>query len=77
MGLIQSIIEAAGIPTVSISLLREVTVKVDPPRVLYTDYPLGYPLGEPCNPSLQRRILAQAMELLLEADLPASNSFQP
>lgn len=76
MGLIQSIIEAAGIPAVSISLLREVTEKVDPPRVLYVDYPLGYPLGEPCKARLQRSILTQALDLLLAADLPASNSFQ-
>ncbi|MCW5964695.1 MAG: hypothetical protein KIT83_11705 [Bryobacterales bacterium] len=76
MGLIQSIIEAAGIPTVSISLLREVTEKVDPPRVLYVDRPLGFPLGEPGNPGVQRAILIQALELLLVGDLPTRSSIQ-
>ncbi len=64
MGLIQSVIEKAGIPTVSVSVLREVTQKVKPPRVLFVDYPLGYPLGEPHNPELQKRIIRAALALL-------------
>lgn len=77
MGLIQSCIEAAGLPGVSISLLREVTEKVDPPRVLYVDRPLGYPLGEPDNPQLQTQILQQALALLHEDTLPARRDFLP
>ncbi len=64
MGLIQSVIEKAGIPTVSVSVLREVTEKVKPPRVVFADYPLGYPLGEPHNPELQTRIIRSALSLL-------------
>ncbi len=63
-GIMQSIIEKSGIPTVSISLLTEVTKRVEPPRVLAVDRPLGYPLGEPNNPALQRKILLAALELL-------------
>lgn len=70
MGLIQSTIEAAGIPTVSISLLREVTEKVKPPRVLFVDRPLGFPLGYPDEPVVQREILRQALALLPEMKLP-------
>lgn len=70
-GLLQSIIEKAGIPTVSISLLMEVTRRVDPPRVLVVDRPLGYPLGEPHNPELQKRIMLAALSLLsIKADQP-------
>ncbi len=64
MGLIQSVIEKAGIPTVSVSLLLEVTRKVRPPRVVFADFPLGYPLGEPHNPELQKRIIRAALALL-------------
>lgn len=71
VGLIQSIIEAAGIPTVSISLLREVTLKVKPPRVLFVDRPLGFPLGYPGRKQVQREILSQALALLHEPSLPA------
>lgn len=63
-GLLQSIIEKAGIATVSISLLMDVTRHVEPPRVLAVDRPLGYPLGEPHNPILQKRIILAALELL-------------
>jgi D-proline reductase (dithiol) PrdB len=63
-GLVQSIIEKAGIATVSISLLTEVTSRVEPPRVLTVDRPLGYPLGEPNNPELQKRIMLAAFDLL-------------
>jgi D-proline reductase (dithiol) PrdB len=70
VGLIQSTIEAAGIPTVSISLLREVTEKVKPPRVLLVDRPLGFPLGYPHEPEVQREILRQALALLPQTNLP-------
>jgi len=66
VGLVQSIIEKAGIPTVSITLLREVTERVRPPRVLAVDRPLGYPLGEPRNALSQRRIILAALELLAQ-----------
>jgi D-proline reductase (dithiol) PrdB len=63
-GLLQSIIERAGIPTVSISLLLDVTTHVEPPRVLAVDRPLGYPLGDPSNGELQKEIMLAAFDLL-------------
>ncbi|MGO8791538.1 MAG: hypothetical protein ACLQVL_29685 [Terriglobia bacterium] len=57
-------IEKSGIPTVSISLLREVTVQVRPPRALAVDRPLGFPLGAPHDIDLQKRIVMTALELL-------------
>ena len=57
-------IEKSGIPTVSISLLREVTVRVHPPRALVVDRPLGFPLGAPHDIDLQKRIVMAALELL-------------
>jgi D-proline reductase (dithiol) PrdB len=63
-GLLQSIIERAGIPTVSISLLLDVTTHVEPPRVLAVDRPLGYPLGDPNNGELQKKIMLAAFALL-------------
>lgn len=66
VGLVQSIIEKAGIPTVSITLLSEVTRRVKPPRALAVDRPLGYPLGEPGNAVLQKEIIKSALKLLQE-----------
>lgn len=76
VGLIQGVIERSGIPTVSISLLREVTEKVKPPRVLFVDRPLGYPLGAPEDASLQKRILRAALDLLNREHLPAWADFR-
>ena len=64
VGLVQSIIEKAGIATVSVTLLNEVTERVAPARALAVDRPLGYPLGEPNNPDLQKRIILAALDLL-------------
>lgn len=57
MGLVQRVLESKGIPTVSISLVREVTERLRPPRALYLKWPFGHPLGEPGNVLQQRRVL--------------------
>ncbi|HEV2991319.1 MAG TPA: hypothetical protein VG759_22965 [Candidatus Angelobacter sp.] len=64
MGLISSIIERAGIPTAGVSLLREVTEKVRPPRALYVPFPFGYPLGKPNQPALQHQVIEASLKLL-------------
>ena len=71
VGLIQSIVEKAGIPTVSVTLLREVTERVAPPRALFVDFPLGYPLGAPNDAALQTEIILAALALLAEEVPPA------
>lgn len=58
------------------TLLREVTEEVDPPRALFADYPLGYPLGAPDDPELQRSIVETALSLLTpDGGLPRIESF--
>ena len=57
-------IERTGIPTVSITLLRDITERVAPPRALVVDRPLGFPLGRADDPALQRRIIMSALEML-------------
>jgi hypothetical protein len=64
VGLIQGCIEAEGIPTVSISLLKGVAERVRPPRTLWVPFPMGYPLGEPGRPEIQERVLLAALDLL-------------
>ncbi len=75
VGLIQRAIEYAGITTVSISLLREITEKIQPPRALFVPFPLGYPLGEPNNSELQTRIMRKAFALLPRTDIPILETF--
>ena len=75
VGLIQGVMEENGIASVSISQLEEVTRKVKPPRALFVPYRLGYPLGKPNDPSLQRKIILEALKLLERSDLPILESF--
>jgi D-proline reductase (dithiol) PrdB len=67
VGLVQRAIEASGVPTVSISLLREITEKVGAPRALYLRWPFGHPLGEPFHVAQQLTVLRDAFELLYTA----------
>lgn len=64
MGLLQRAIEAEGIPTIGITLQKEVTKKVKPPRALYLHYPFGHPLGEAFQVKQQRTILLDALQAL-------------
>jgi hypothetical protein len=76
VGLIQAAIEREGISTVSISLLREVTDVIRPPRALFVPYRLGYPLGAPHDPTLQHRIIARALSLLNRTDVSVIEEFK-
>jgi hypothetical protein len=64
VGLIQRAIEARGIPTVGVTLQREITRAVKPPRAVYLRYPFGHPLGEAFAVRQQRAILETALRAL-------------
>lgn len=64
MGVIQREIEKAGVATVSVSLVREFTEKVRPPRALWVPFPFGRPLGAPGNTKVQRQVVERALALL-------------
>ena len=70
VGLIQRSVEAAGISTVSITLIEDITRRVKPPRALVVPYGFGHPLGEPNNPELQHAIIAEALALLEDTAEP-------
>ncbi len=72
MGLIQRAIESAGIPTIGISIVREYTERVKPPRTVFLRWPFGHPLGEPFNPAQQRAVLAEAFIALYLIDKPGT-----
>ncbi len=64
MGGLAHYLEAAGIATTQISLIREHTAIIRPPRALWVSFPLGRPLGIPNNPGFQRDVLRQCLQLL-------------
>ena len=60
------VLEAAGVSTTSISLVREHTEKVKPPRALWVPFPFGHAFGRPNDPELQHRVLRASLDLLEE-----------
>lgn len=70
MGAVAHYIEAEGVPTSGISLVRENTVAIRPPRALWVSYPLGRPFGAPLDAGLQRRTLQAVLALLDRTDGP-------
>ncbi len=59
------------------TLLREITEKVHPPRALSVPWPLGFPLGAPDDAPLQRKVLLQLLALLPREDVPVLEEFVP
>lgn len=72
MGLVARTIEQQGIPTVSLSIQRELTEKTRPPRALFLRWPFGHPLGEPFNAAQQRWILCDALRAFQEVQTPGT-----
>jgi hypothetical protein len=57
-------IEEEGLATSHISLIREHTEVIQPPRALWVPFELGRPLGVPNDPPFQTRVLLSALKLL-------------
>ena len=70
MSVLAHVFEAAGIATVVLSSVREMAVKVAPPRVLHCEFPLGRPLGKPGDAAFQHDVIRRAFALLDEASGP-------
>ena len=68
-------LETAGLATTSISMVREHTEKVKPPRALFVPFPFGQALGRPEDPDLQHRVLRAALDLLAEPAGPVLRDF--
>jgi hypothetical protein len=68
-------LEAQGVATTSISMVREHTEKVKPPRALFVPFPFGHALGRPDDPELQHRVLKAALELLAAPAGPVLRDF--
>lgn len=64
MGALGHYLESDGIPTTQISLIREHTEIIRPPRALWVTFELGRPLGAPGNAAFQHRVLLAALQLL-------------
>jgi hypothetical protein len=62
--LVAAELERQGISTVVIQLLRDVAVRVRPPRALCVPFRHGYPLDRPDDPIRQHAVIEAALRLL-------------
>lgn len=69
-GLVARAIEAAGIPTMTLAVVKEVVESVRPPRVAFYDGELGSVAGKPNYAEHQRRILDESLRLIEPMDQP-------
>jgi hypothetical protein len=64
VGALGHYLEEEGIATTQISLVREHTAAIRPPRALWVPFILGRPFGAPNDAAFQRRVLLAALRLL-------------
>ena len=69
------VLEANGVATTSISLVREHTEKLKAPRALFVPFPFGHALGRPNDPALQHRVLRAALDLFSAPSGPVLRDF--
>ena len=72
MGLAQRVLEAGGIPTVTLSMIPDLTRAVGVPRLVGISHPMGQPFGRPNDADRQRAVLRAMLELLASATGPGS-----
>lgn len=75
MGALAHYLESDGIATTQISLIREHTEQIRPPRALWFPFELGRPLGVPDDPPFQLRVLTAALGLLDAPEGPVLEDF--
>lgn len=76
MSALSYFLEDEGIATTGISLVREHTEQMQPPRSLWVPFPLGRPLGVPNDPAFQHSVIAAAWQLLDREQGPVLEDFE-
>ena len=72
LGVIQRVIEGAGLATISLTLEPELTKLVKVPRAMGVDFPPGCPVGEPTDRDKQMKVLKEALEYLATMTQPGT-----
>ncbi len=70
MGLVARVIEAAGIPTVTLNMIWAYQSVVGMPRVAAIEHPFGRPFGDVGDAGTQRAVLSAALSLFESASEP-------
>lgn len=70
MPVLARVIEAAGIPTVVVTMMPDLAMKLRAPRVVGVEFPFGHSYGTPGNDSLMETVARTAARALAEAQEP-------
>lgn len=60
--ILQRVAESAGIPTLQITLCKDVTEHIGVPRAVFVRFPLGNVLGNPMDDIIQFRVLKESLQ---------------
>ncbi len=77
MSLVAEVLEAAGIVTVVVGSARDIVEEVGAPRFLFSDFPLGSPLGAKGDSDTQKATLRLALDLATSAVAPRTTVQSP
>ena len=70
-------LEDNGVPTVIMGTARDIVEHCGVARLVFSDFPLGSPCGEPGKPETQTAIVATALDLLEMAQAPRTTLISP
>lgn len=72
MGLLQRVFDEAGLPTISLTLVKEITEQVKPSRALFVEHPFGFTFGAIGEQELQRQILKDCFSAAEQMHIPGT-----
>ncbi|MFT5393184.1 MAG: D-proline reductase (dithiol) PrdB [Gammaproteobacteria bacterium] len=70
MGLVARVVEQSGIPTITVSTARDLSLQVKPPRTVFINHPMGNSFGRSGDAQMQRQILTDALQMLVSCTRP-------
>ena len=77
MSLVARTLEANGLPTVIIGSALDIVEHCGVPRFVFTDLPLGNPVGHPWDRAMQRDVVRLALDTLATASGPRTTVRAP
>lgn len=72
MGLVQRVLDIFGIPTISLTLVKEMTDLVKPSKALFIQHPFGLTLGDAGDETTHEAVLNDCLHYATET-LPAGS----
>ena len=72
MPVLARLLEAAGLPTVVVTMMPSIASALGAPRIVGVEFPFGHPFGMPHDRQMQQRVLFTALTVLAGAPKPGT-----